>query len=243
MGSQFGFLAKLGVMQNLASGLVACVDPVIIHNMEKYSAILKIFYYTAIEDIQGDYLEFGVYTGSSFCHALRCCKKTLKYGKQVWNSSKARTRFFGFDSFEGFGEVSEGDKHPFFEDSNFATSYEKVQKRVAPFRKHFDVKLIKGFYNESLHAGPAAMGIEKARIIFVDCDTYTAAKDVFEFCAPIVQEGTIIVLDDRVCYKGNREAGVTRAFEEFKNYSGASTRLFSLYGMGAGIQIVSGLKR
>jgi hypothetical protein len=39
----------------------------------------KIFYYAAVEGIEGDYLEFGVYTGSSFVCAMKCCKKNFKY--------------------------------------------------------------------------------------------------------------------------------------------------------------------
>jgi hypothetical protein len=58
-------------------------------------------------------------------------------------------------------------------------SLNKVDSRVRPFRKRFKAELIKGFYSESLAGGPEALGIKKARIILIDCDTYTAAKDVF----------------------------------------------------------------
>ena len=78
-------------------------------------------YLSAIEDVAGDYLEFGVFTGSSFCHSIRCSKK-LSY----LNPSVLKTRFFGFDSFSGFGEVSDEDQHSFYTDENFDTDFNKV---------------------------------------------------------------------------------------------------------------------
>ena len=33
-----------------------------------------------IEKIESDYFEFGVSSGSSFCHAIRCAKSNVKYG-------------------------------------------------------------------------------------------------------------------------------------------------------------------
>ena len=38
--------------------------------------------------------------------------------------------FFGFDSFAGFGEVDNFDKHKFYTDINFKTDYEKVLNRI-----------------------------------------------------------------------------------------------------------------
>ncbi|GHV96378.1 hypothetical protein AGMMS50293_26980 [Spirochaetia bacterium] len=149
------------------------------------------------------------------------------------------TRFFGFDSFGGFGELLEGDGHPFFVADNFETSLAKVDKRVKPFRKKFKAELIKGFFNESLKGGPEALGIKKARIILIDCDTYTAAKDAFLFCRSVVQEGTIIILDDRMSYRGNPDAGESRAFREFIEYTHIEVRVFLEYGGGSRAYIVS----
>jgi hypothetical protein len=220
-------------LQNMVSNCIAAVSPVAMHNIEKYIILQKCFYYTAIEDIRGDYMEFGVYTGSSFCHAIRSYKKSRAYEKNLSN-----TRFFGFDSFSGFGELEAADQHPFYENENFITDYSKVQKRINKFTKKFDVKLIKGFFNESLKNGTESLGIEKARIIFIDCDTYTAAKDVFVFCSSVMQVGTIIILDDSLSYKGNINAGVFRAFNEFAEHSRVAVREFARYGVGGTVYIV-----
>jgi hypothetical protein len=239
MANALGLIAKLSFLQNAASRVITGINPGIVCNMEKYLALSKIFYYTETENIQGDYLEFGVYTGSSFLHAMRCYKKSLNY----LNTEEGICRFFGFDSFEGFGKLEGNDEHFFFQDANFITSLEFVKKRIRPFEKYFDIQLVKGFFSESLRPGANHFGITKAKVIFVDCDTYTAAKDVFLFCKDIVQEGTIIVLDDRLSYKGSLEAGETRAFREFIDYTHIKVRKFFTYGCGSGVYIVNELNK
>ena len=106
MGTKFGFLSKLNFLQDIASGIISGINPAIIHNIEKYYALKKVHYLSAVEDIEGDYIEFGVYTGSSFCHSIRCVNKLGKLQPSIKS-----TRFFGFDSFEGFGDLPEDDIH------------------------------------------------------------------------------------------------------------------------------------
>jgi hypothetical protein len=152
------------------------------------------------------------------------------------------TRFFGFDSFEGFGELNDSDVHNFFQDENFSTDFKRVSKRVKKFEKYFDIKLIKGFFNESLKCGAAALGIDKAKIIFIDSDTYTAAKDVFDFCTPIVQNGTILVLDEMMGYKGNAKAGEALAFKQFLEKNKFAATEFFKYGQGGRVYVLSGVE-
>lgn len=142
MKTKFGILRKLNFLQNWLSSLFAIIDPVIIHNLEKYYVLKKDFYLSIIEDIQGDYLEFGVYTGCSFCHAMRCCN-----GLIVLNSEIKKTRFFGFDSSDGFGEISSEEKHSFYTDSNSSTSCDRVQRRAQRTSKGLEFNLVKGFFN------------------------------------------------------------------------------------------------
>jgi len=234
MATQFGFLSKLNFLQNWASYFLAKINPAIIHNIEKYYVIKKVHYLSAIEDIEGDYLEFGVYTGSSFCHSIRCCKYTEKLNPKVLN-----TKFYGFDSFSGFGEISEEDKHPFYTDSNFDTSFENVNNRVKKISKGGNFKLIKGFFNESLKKGANSIGISKSRIIFIDSDTYSSAQEALEFCIPTLQLGTFIILDDFFSYKGSLDKGVSKAFYEFINIAKVEVRDIFTYGMGGKVFVVS----
>ncbi|MDC3178988.1 TylF/MycF family methyltransferase [Flavobacteriales bacterium] len=232
--SQFGILSKLNFLQNWASAIIARINPAIIHNIEKYIALKKVHYLSAIEGIEGDYLEFGVFTGSSFCHSIRCCKKLLKI-----NPNLKSTKFFGFDSFEGFGNLDQDDKHPFYTDQNFSTSFDKVQKRVRSISEPFNYKLIKGFFSDSLKHGSSSLGIKKSRVVFIDSDTYSSSRDAFNFVIDTIQEGTFIVLDDYYSYKGSEFKGVALAFNEFVDKGKFSTRHVLNYGMGGVVYIVS----
>jgi hypothetical protein len=41
MATKFGFLSKLEFLQDWASALIACINPAIVHNLEKYHALKK----------------------------------------------------------------------------------------------------------------------------------------------------------------------------------------------------------
>jgi O-methyltransferase len=237
MSSKFGFLSKLNFLQDLSSSFIAGLNPAIIHNLEKYMAIKKVHYLSAIEDLQGDYIEFGVFTGSSFCHSIRCVKSLVNI-----NSSLLSTKFYGFDSFEGFGELISEDKHPFYEDTNFEANYKKVNSRVKKVAKGLSYKLIKGFFSETLKQGAKSYGIEKTRIIFIDSDTYSSAIDALLFALPTIQEGTYIILDDYFSYKGSQKHGVAKAFLEFSEKGNLTYRHILNYGMGGSVFIISNIR-
>ncbi len=235
MKSKFGFLAKLEFLQTLASYLISGINPAVIHNIEKYYTLKKVHYLSAIEDVTGDYLEFGVFTGSSFCHSIRCNKKL-----QYLNLNVSKTRFFGFDSFTGFGKIENDDKHPFYTDENFKTDKDKVEKRVKKVAGNCEFTLIAGYFSDSLSNGPKSFGIEKSSIIFVDSDTYSSSNEALTFCDETVQEGTFIILDDYYSYKGSIKKGVKKAFDEFIKRNNISARRVFTYGMGGAVFIVAG---
>ena len=234
MATQFGFLSKLEFLQDWASSLISRINPAIVHNLEKYYVLKKVHYLSAIENMEGDYLEFGVFTGSSFCHSMRCCTKLVKLNPKIQN-----TRFFGFDSFSGFGTLKEDDKHPFYTDGNFETSLQQVNRRVRRVARGMTYCLIPGFFSDSLQPGPSHYGIKKSRIIFIDSDTYSSASEAFTFSIPTVQEGTFIVLDDFYSYKGSNVRGVARAFGEFLQKGGFKSRHVFTYGMGGAVYVIS----
>lgn len=233
----FQLLSKLYFLQNLLGKLVSLWPPVLTHNLGKYLALKKAFYLTSLENLQGDYLEFGTFTGSSFACALQCAKRPgLK-------EAHTEMKFFGFDSFEGFGELDEGDKHPFYTDINFKTDYKSVQKRlqnVAGKRKN-NIKLIKGFFDKTCKGvDPKSYGIDQAAIILIDNDTFSAALDCLNFCTPLIQEGTILIIDDAFSYKGSLTKGVHGAMQTWLEKNNTiRLRKVSDYGMGGEMFIVA----
>jgi O-methyltransferase len=237
MASTFGILGKLEFLQVIASKLIAGINPAVIHNIEKYSALKKVHYLTAVEHLEGDYLEFGVFTGSSFTHSIRCTRSMEKIYPGIKNC-----KFVGFDSFEGFGLLDEGDEHPFYTDENFETSFATVSKRVATAAGSYQFELKEGFFEESLQAGALAHGINKARVVFMDSDTYGSAKSAFEYVSPVMQEGTYIILDDFFSYRGSKSKGVAKAFDEFLVTTGISVRRVMDYGMGGAVFVIDSIE-
>ena len=234
MKTKFGWLSKINFLQDFASLIIAGVNPAIVHNIEKYNALKKVHYLSALDGLEGDYLEFGVFTGSSFAHSIRCCKCVANINSDVLN-----TKYFGFDSFNGFGELSSDDQHLFYTNDNFATNYNVVNKRIASIARGINYELVPGFFNKTLKSGAIAYGIDKAKIVFIDSDTYESAKDALIFCGPIVQPGSFFILDDYFSYRGNKQKGVKRAFDEFVVSQNLIVRRVLDYGMGGCVYIVS----
>jgi hypothetical protein len=239
MATQFGLLARFDILQDVVSWGLASMNPAVIHNIGKYLALKKVHYLTAIEHLEGAYLEFGVFNGSSFCHSIRCCRSLASLNPRLLDDE-----FVGFDSFGGFGNLADDEKHPFYTDANFATSLSRVERRARrAARGKLRFRLVPGFFRDSLACGAAAMGLTKARVIFIDSDTFSSASEALTFCEPLVQEGTYIVLDDYFSYRGSRNKGVAHAFNLFVERCGADCRQVVTYGMGGVVWVVSTLSR
>ena len=224
--------------QNFASWVTSKIPCVVEHNLGKYHALKKAFYLTALEQLQGDYLEFGVFTGSSFVLAMRAHKK-LKY------LGKLDTKFYGFDSFSGFGKVSKEDAHPFYLDDIFNIDAERVTRNIKKKSKGLDVKIVEGFFEETIKdKHPSQFDMSAARIVFIDCDLKEPAQIVFSFIKPIIQQGMILVMDDFYSYRGDSCLGVSGAYKKFceENQNIKWRKVFD-YGYGGIAYMVSGIEK
>lgn len=222
------------LFQNLASWIFSRPSPLIEHNIGKYFAIKKAFYITALEKLDGDYLEFGVFTGSSFVFANRTHRRMRAI-------ADVKTKFYGFDSFTGFGAVAKHDQHPFYLDSIFAVNAEKVIRNIKRKSKGNEVVITQGFFEDTVKGKTAAsFGIEKTRILFIDCDLKDPARIALDFVLPTIQDGTILIMDDFFSYKGRPELGVNGAFLEFQAANPQfNWRLLYHYGYGGVAYIAS----
>ena len=127
------FIANSNLLQFLASKFILYIPLSISHNFAKYNIIKKIIYTISIDEIEGDYTEFGCFTGSSLKHAHRCIKK-FSVDKNI----------FGFDSFQGFPK----ELHKEFKSENFKVDYKKIIKLENKYPK---IKIFKGFFSTSLN--------------------------------------------------------------------------------------------
>lgn len=204
---------------------VSRVHPSIEHNIAKIQMLKRAFYHCDLERIEGAYLEFGVFEGTSFLAALKLNERF---------ASCCPRNFYGFDSFdEGFKYFDDQDKHPFFKEGEFKSSLNKVLRRL---RKHKNQQLIPGYFEETVQ-GKSPLQVlgrdEKVAIIFIDCDLMGPALIALTFAKTMLQPGSIVILDDYWAYKGSTELGTCGALQTFlKGQSEIKMRDYYPYGHG-----------
>ena len=183
----------------------------------------------APELVEGDYLEFGVFDGSSFIKAYHILRNVYQ-GFQTVNAGRTaedvdhirriweQMRFFAFDSFEGLPDIQGLDQQGRdFTKGKFASSLTAFEERLAqadvPSNK---VVTVPGWFDQTCSAGTLSKHrMKSAAIIHVDCDLYSSAKTVLDFVKPLLVDGTIIIFDDWFSFRGNPRLGEQRAFAEW----------------------------
>lgn len=169
--------------------------------------------------VNGDYYEFGVYSGFTLYTAWFHAKKL-----------GLNMRFFGFDSFAGLPEVTGIDAGAGFQTGQYACGIDEVTaelaKRGVDWRRLF---LIKGFYSESLKPElKTKFDMKLAAVVLVDCDIYASTVPALAFMESLFQEGTIILFDDWNCFGASDEKGERKAWHEFAAKTGwKATPLFT----------------
>lgn len=230
----FAIAKKSHWLQTQVIRAIASVHPAIEHNIGKIAALKKAFYLANLEDVAGDYVEFGMYEGTSFIGAFECHMGT----RLPLTPARA---FWGYDSFSGFKYSSDSDTHPFFREGDFSSSYEATCTRVARhFRDRAKWMITPGYVEDTIKGRKAAdVGIGKIAVAFIDLDLGEPARVALDFIRPALQGGSIIIFDDFFAYRGSRTRGVAGAFEAFRcaNLDIEFRRIFD-YGYGGQALIV-----
>jgi len=180
--------------------------------LEKYRFFVKAFDYLQDSRVRGDYHEYG-------CHRVRTFRMALTEAKRHFLD---HMKFWGFDSFEGLPQSTSKPSHALWSTAGALTTSEEEFHRIV--REHGiyadRVHTVKGFYDQSLAPELQVRFRDteaKIALACIDCDLYESAVPVFRFIEPLIQEGTLLYLDDLlVGYKGSPAKGVARAFLEFQ---------------------------
>lgn len=181
---------------------------------QKLAFFVNAFDFLTENRIVGDYHEYG-------CHRARTFRMALTEARRHHVESM---HFLAFDSFEGLPGVSSDPAHPLWKKGALSTSEEEFWRLIEEHRIYVDrCRTIKGFYQATLTTERQAEFLSRERMVAlacIDCDLYESAAPVFRFIEPLLQEGSLLYLDDFfVGYKGSPVKGVVRAFGEFQERS------------------------
>jgi hypothetical protein len=178
---------------------------------EKALFFQRVFDFLTDNRIIGDYFEFG-------CHRCRTFRMALTEARR---HNLSTIKFLAFDSFEGLPEPKSDAVNEIWKSGALATSEVDFMQIVQDHGIYIDnVLTFKGFYNQSLTNDLQKELLDrnsKAMLVNIDCDLYESAIPVFNFLDPLLQDGTVIYIDDLFTgYKGSPNKGVARAFLEYQ---------------------------
>ena len=95
-------------------------------------------------------------------------------------------------------------------------------------------------FQREMSSVTSEIDIEKIRVVMIDCDLKAPTTLALNFIKASLQEGTIILFDDYIFYKGNTKKGEFAAFQEFqKENPNIQFREAFEYGYGSKAFIVS----
>jgi O-methyltransferase len=217
------------------------LDRYLLHRLDLYlgqklndlfpkEAARQLFYdvanFVVYNQLAGDYLEFGVYQGDSLVSMYQSLlfqwetytKHAVQFNHKYDSSYWQNMRFIAFDSFAGLPATQSKDTPEHFSRSGI---YSMPIERFWTNVKHKGVEASKvvtvpGWFGDTLTSDVAKKHkISRASIAFIDCDLYESAVPVFRFITDLIQDGTVIIIDDFFRYKGHPQKGIRRAFSEW----------------------------
>lgn len=179
--------------------------------------------FVAWNQVEGDYLEFGVFEGQSFAEAYRALerqraivRKAVPHTPQFKQWLATPPRYFAFDSFEG---LPDGDaaRQVDYHAGAYACSERQFRANIAA--KGVDlgrVITVPGMYDQSLlPAVKERNQLRRAGLVLIDCDLYESTVPVLDFITDLVGQGTIIIFHDWFRFKGDPRQGEQRACAEW----------------------------
>lgn len=168
-------------------------------------------------NVTGDYLEFGCYSGKTFRAAHEIFGATLDHVRRESGQAFPGPRFFAFDSFAGLPPPANLDVHPYtplhWREASFEMSLEDFEKAIEGVQP---VVIVDGWFSETLtDATRSRHDMELASVVNIDCDLYESARLCLDFITPLVQDGTVLIFDDYNFYRGLDDCGERRALREW----------------------------
>ena len=178
------------------------------HRFESARMLETAFGFVRNNEVPGDYLEFGVYQGRTFSEAWHAARR----------HALGTMRFHAFDSFAGLPEPERGDRGAGFHGGQFRCARNLFEGTLE--RQRVDMSRVgihEGFFDDTLPDAQSLVriGVEKAAIVWIDCDLHASTVPVLRALTPIVGEGTVLVFDDWYCFRARPDRGEQLACGEW----------------------------
>lgn len=197
--------------------------------------------FVARSRLTGDFLEFGT-----------CMGYTARWLAGLLVEFHLDSKLYLYDSFEGLPELaSEVDRKCYEAGENVwfrgamrvdAQTPEIIQHTLGRILGPDRLRIVKGYYENVMTDN---LPTEPVALVHLDCDLYASAKYVLDtlIARELLQDGTVLILDDYNCGRANPTIGerraMTEAFEGQNRY--LATPWFS-YGWGGQVFFVHDTK-
>ena len=165
----------------------------------------------------GAIFEFGVHYGSSFVQLinLRSIYEPFNYARHI----------YGFDTFEGFKDVTDNDNSSSPGDFKVTKGYEKqleeiclLHEKLAPKSHLKKFTLLKGNASKTLKKLLLERPELVVSLVIFDMDIYKPTKDVLELIKPRLHKGSILVFDEFNCPQFPGETAAVMEELDFKGF-------------------------
>lgn len=169
--------------------------------------------YALLNQLQGDFAEFGSYSGLTTIHLAYLLKK-LNSAKTLW----------AFDSFEGLPAITKEPDldSPEVNDTKvwaegvmaMPCAYEKVvQEALEEYLPSRQVRVVKGYFSESINRELLPKCVS---LLHLDCDLYSSTHEVLLYMLnnKALVDGAVILFDDYNCGRANPRHGQRCAVQE-----------------------------
>lgn len=199
------------ILKNISSDIYSRIETLEYRSFNRrFYAIEQCADYLVGAQIEGDYLEFGVYRGDTFSHSYK------------WISTHyPEMKFHAFDSFQGLPKPKGIDEQngytSNFHEKEFSCNEQEfldsIERQGVDLKK---VNTIKGWFNDSLNNEITKnINLNMIAIAWIDCDLYESTVPVLKFITPYLQVGSIIVFDDWRTFRNHPDYGEQRACKEW----------------------------
>lgn len=154
--------------------------------------------YELQKNSSGSIMEFGVHYGSSFAQLinLRSIHEPYNYARHI----------YGFDTFDGFLDVTSNDGVASVGDFKVSQNYEKhleqvcaLHEKLAPKSHLRKFTLFKGNASDRLKDLISERPDLIVSLAIFDMDVYKPTKDVLNILKPHLHKGSVLVFDEFNC--------------------------------------------